>query len=222
MSEHIDSTETSKTKNKAVKHGLWNHPLYKVYYGMKNRCKLKSNISYKYYGGRGIRVCDEWESDFMAFYQWAINNGYKKGLSLDRIDNDGNYCPENCRWVDRIKQNSNRRANVFITHNGETHTVAEWSRITGINMQTMLGRIKSGWPVDEIFGAKHIKNTDGMSNKPIKTAVYKEGVLIGVFKSQTSAAEALNIDQTIISRRLRGMNKPYHGYTFKRYEEVAT
>ena len=91
------------------KHNMSSSKLYKVWGGMKTRCYNKNFIYYCNYGGRGIKVCDEWKNDFSKFYKWAINNGYKEGLTIDRINNDGNYEPNNCRWVTRAEQNRNKR-----------------------------------------------------------------------------------------------------------------
>ena len=83
--------------------------LYKVWQGMKTRCYNPNFIYYCNYGGRGIMICDEWKNDFSKFYELAINNGYKEGLTIDRINNDGNYEPDNCRWITRAEQNRNQR-----------------------------------------------------------------------------------------------------------------
>ena len=94
------------------KHDLTNTHLYDTWSHMKGRCENPKTVQYEYYGGRGIKVCDEWKNDFMAFYNWALSNGYKKELTIDRIDVNGNYCPENCRWVDIFQQASNKRKSI--------------------------------------------------------------------------------------------------------------
>lgn len=93
------------------KHGLKNTKLYDVWEGMKQRCSNPKHTGYKYYGARGIKVCKEWKDNFKIFYEWATNNGYKQGLSIDRIDVNGDYTPSNCRWVTMAEQNKNKRKN---------------------------------------------------------------------------------------------------------------
>lgn len=99
-----------------------------VYEGMKKRCYNPHNHNYKNYGARGISICDEWLHDKPSFVQWSLKNGYKQGLSIDRIDNDGPYSPDNCRWASLEQQHNNRRDNRLVTVDGETHSIAEWSR----------------------------------------------------------------------------------------------
>lgn len=119
--------------------------LYAIWNGIKGRCYVKSQGEYKRYGARGIKMCDEWHYDFMQFYNWSINNGYNEKLSIDRIDYNGDYEPSNCRWVSIKVQQNNRRDNVFLTYNDETHTIAEWSEITGLNQCTIQYRKYKGW-----------------------------------------------------------------------------
>lgn len=134
-------------------HGMTKSKLHVDWRAMRKRCFCKNDKAYKDYGGRGITVCDEW-NDFMAFYEWSMNNGYSEELSLDRIDNDGNYCPENCRWTDSITQGNNKRNNFRVEYNGETKTLAEWSRITGIGSSTIKSRIISGWSIEDALFCK--------------------------------------------------------------------
>ena len=118
-------------------HGLSNTRLNKIWDGMKSRCYNKNSTSYKYYGARGIMVCDEWKNDFKAFYDWAINNGYQDGLSIDRINVDGNYEPSNCRWVDSFAQLSNKSTNVYVEYKGKKQTLSQWSRELNIPKSTL-------------------------------------------------------------------------------------
>lgn len=115
---------------------------------MNERCYSPKAINYKNYGARGIKICDEWKNDFTAFYNWAIANGYDDKLSIDRIDNDGNYEPNNCRWVTRKKQCNNRRSNRLIECNGKIQTLQEWADETNINSNTITLRLKRNWTIE--------------------------------------------------------------------------
>ena len=133
-----------------------NHPLYKVLLSMRQRCSNPKAIEYKHYGGKGIKVCDEWNKipgGYDAFYEWAMSNGYKKGLSIDRIDNNGNYEPANCRWATYKEQANNTSQNHFLTYDGKTLTIAQWAEKTGINYETISARVRNGWNIEEIIGA---------------------------------------------------------------------
>lgn len=122
--------------------------LYFVYNSMKDRCKNKNTKNYKNYGGRGIRVCDEWNNSYEFFLKWALSNGYREGLQLDRIDNNGNYSPENCRWVSCKQNLNNTRMNNLITYKNKTHTISEWADMFKINYMTLYRRIKDGWDIE--------------------------------------------------------------------------
>ena len=138
---------------------------------MLQRCYNPNNEHYKDYGGRGIQVCDEWhnENGVINFYHWAMNNGYNDNLTIDRIDVDGNYCPENCRWVDYKTQNNNKRNTPYIAYNGETHTPSEWADITGISMKAIYDRIiRDKWPVEKalttpVFKSEKYITYDGIT-----------------------------------------------------------
>ena len=125
--------------------------LYRVWIGMKGRCNNCKNKTYSYYGGRGIKVCQDWDESYALFRDWALANGYQENLTIDRIDVNGNYCPENCRWVSMKVQMNNTRANRRITLNGETKTMAEWSESTGLSYETIRNRTIKGKPADEVL-----------------------------------------------------------------------
>lgn len=131
---------------KNTTHGLSKHPLMSVWCGIKARCLYPSQESYKNYGERGIKICDEWLI-FKNFYDWAINNGWKKGLQIDRIDNDGNYEPSNCKFVSRKTNIDNRRVSIIITAFGETKNASDWSLDSRCNVSyaTLCSRIKNNW-----------------------------------------------------------------------------
>lgn len=127
------------------KHGLSKDKLHGLWRNIKERCYNPNSKSYKYYGERGIKMCDEWENDFVSFYNWSHENGYKDGLQIDRIDVNGDYCPENCRWVSKIVQANNTRRNIYVTINGETKSMSDWCREIGINYQSVQTRRYKGW-----------------------------------------------------------------------------
>jgi len=116
---------------------------------MKSRCNNKNNPVYMLYGGRGISVCDEW-NEFKAFKEWAMNNGYSDQLTIDRINVNGNYEPDNCRWATQKEQCRNKRDNHYLTFQGETKTLIEWSELVGIRQETIRHRINDyGYTVEE-------------------------------------------------------------------------
>lgn len=129
---------------KHKKHGERDTVLYQRWCGMKDRCNDPKRLRYN---GRGITVCDEWKNDYMSFAEWSRNNGFREDLTLDRIDNDKGYYPENCRWTDITTQQNNKENNVRISFDGETHTQAEWSRLTGLNRYLIHDRLERGWSV---------------------------------------------------------------------------
>lgn len=123
--------------------------LYSVWVGMRRRCFDKNDAGYQRYGMRGITVCDDWKDDFAKFRAWAVKNGYRPNLTIDRIDNDKGYSPDNCRWTGAKDQARNRRSNRVIAFNGETHILVEWAEITGLPRSTLYDRIvKYSWPVE--------------------------------------------------------------------------
>jgi len=133
------------------KHGLRKHPLHTVWSAMKARCYNQNRECYKHYGGRGITICDEWKNDFKAFYDWAIANDWQKGLEIDRINNNGNYEPLNCRFVGRKEQVNNRRNSTLILYKNKTKTLTEWCEILKLNHHTIRSRIRYEWKIETAF-----------------------------------------------------------------------
>jgi hypothetical protein len=121
---------------------------------MKTRCYNPASDAYDRYGGRGIKVCEDWKNSFVSFFDWAMSNGYADNLTLDRINNDGNYSPDNCRWSTKQEQNNNRRCNRMITYNGKTQNVAQWARELGIKRVTLQNRLNRGWSVEKALSKK--------------------------------------------------------------------
>ncbi|MBE6943840.1 MAG: hypothetical protein E7453_06220 [Ruminococcaceae bacterium] len=133
-------------------HGLSGTRLYLIWTNMKQRCLNENDSDFHRYGGRGITIYDRWTQDFEVFYNWAITNGYREDLSIDRIDNDMGYFPDNCRWVSKKVQNSNKSNNIFITISGQTKTLSDWCRQYNCEYDTVRSRIRIGWSVEEALG----------------------------------------------------------------------
>lgn len=186
-----------------AKHGMSKSKLFGIWHGMCQRCNNPNNNSYKDYGERGIKVCDEW-LDSKSFFEWAKANGYEEGLTIDRIDVDGNYEPKNCRWVDWSIQANNTRRNHYLTINGETKTVAQWAKQNNIPYHHVFRRTEMGWSIEDAV------------TKPIReniTATYK-----GETKTLIEWAEVLGKDvKALYARKSRGMSdeeiigKPFRG-----------
>lgn len=141
-----------KSKERATKHGLNRTPEVMIFEAMKGRCYNKNNKAYKNYGGRGIKICDRWlEEDGVQNFLKDMGNKPTKNHSIDRIDNNGDYSPENCRWVERGIQNRNKRSNVFIEYEGKRLCIADWCKETGLDKETIRRRLKSNLPPEEIF-----------------------------------------------------------------------
>lgn len=131
------------------KHGFAHkEKLYEVWKCMRQRCRDKNIREAKIYVEKGIKVCHEW-SNYLTFREWALSAGYEEGLTLDRINNDGDYEPSNCRWVDYKVQANNKSSNRRITFNGETKTMSEWADFMGIPKDTLKRRIYQGWSVEK-------------------------------------------------------------------------
>lgn len=132
-------------------------PWYNSFRCMHSRCYREKDASYMHYGGRGIKVCDEWH-DIQNFEKWVKDNPFFKGATLDRIDSNGDYEPSNCRWATMYDQDNNRRNTIRIEWNGETHTISQWAKITGLNRSTLNNRYYRGIRGDELFRPAVEKN----------------------------------------------------------------
>jgi hypothetical protein len=144
---------------KFTKHGRRGTRLYTIWCDMKARCNNKNSNNYHNYGGRGIDICEEWKNDFSPFFEWAIATGYNDSLSIDRKNVNGNYEPENCRWVNANIQQRNRRNNHFITYKGKTQTLIEWSNEIGVGHTTILGRLKKGMSIEEVLSPYDLRRS---------------------------------------------------------------
>ena len=179
-------------------HGMSSSRLYITWHSMKLRCTNPSHHSFKDYGGRGITFCKEW-NDFIPFMQWALSSGYKDGLTIDRIDVNGNYEPSNCRWVNIKTQCNNRRSTRFITFNGKTQSMSEWARELNISREAIFNRLKRGLPLHEVLRKE--KHTHRGENH-FETLVTFNGQTL----NQKQWAEKLGISATSLGRRLRKMS----------------
>lgn len=142
-------TDRSGINNPNYKHGGKGTRLYSIWANMKTRCSNPKHMHFDRYGARGITVCDEWKNDFLKFYDWAMSHGYEDHLTIDRIDNDGNYEPSNCRWVSVKQQGLNRFSNLIVTINGVSKCLTEWCEEYGVNYKTVKDRLKRGWTYED-------------------------------------------------------------------------
>lgn len=163
-----DTTSCGCKKRKMLeernyKHGEAGTHFYKAWQAMKRRCDNKSQLHYCYYGGRGITYQESWASfenfkkDMYDSYIEHIKEYGKKDTTLDRIDVDGNYCLDNCRWATKVVQANNTRRNTFLTYNGETHTLSEWSKILDIRYDRIINRLSKGYSVEDILYKGNLK-----------------------------------------------------------------
>lgn len=154
--------ETRKTSGKksgigirTKKHGDFGTRLYRIWAAMKRRCCNPHTKYYSDYGGRGIRVCSLW-MDYVSFREWALSNGYADGLSIDRINVNGNYEPENCRWTTMKGQQNNRRNNVVLKYMGKSYSIKDIARISGASERTVRGRYERGWSIERMLNTKEL------------------------------------------------------------------
>lgn len=185
-------------KSKSIKHGYSKTKMYKTFHGMKQRCYNPNNPEYKHYGARGISICDEWLNDVSKFCKWALENGWDESKSrneqsIDRINVDGNYCPENCRIIPMSEQYFNRTDTHYITVNGETKTLKEWSDIYGVPMSLINYRLNSGWSEEEAV------------SREVKEMRERIGAITfnGKTRNLQEWANELNIPASTLSNRIK-------------------
>lgn len=178
-------------------HNLTSHPLYHVWQGMKKRCYNKNDKSFYLYGERGISVCPEWKNEFLNFYNWSIKNGYTEGLTIDRINPNGNYEPSNCRWATPKQQSNNKRNNSFIIHNGHKYSSYDLSLMCNLTQKEITRLIREGRDFNYI-----------VTHTPINTKT------LITFKNETHSilewAQILSIKKGTLKSRLK------RGWTIER------
>lgn len=138
-------TDKNGSNNPNYKDGRKGTRLYRIYNGMKTRCYNPNSDSYKYYGARGVSICSEWLNDFSAFKEWALSHGYREDLTIERLDVNGDYTPDNCTWATYKIQANNMRSNHLATIDGVTKNLTEWAEYYGINIKTVRDRLLRGW-----------------------------------------------------------------------------
>lgn len=133
---------------------IYKKALYRIFKSMKDRCFNKSNKRFMNYGGRGISVCGEWSGSYANFEKWALKNGYKNGMSIERIDVNGNYCPENCKWIEFSEQANNKTNSFKIEYKGEIKTLRDWCKLFNLSYKGVWYRVKNGWGLEKAFSKK--------------------------------------------------------------------
>ena len=186
-----------------IEHGVGS-VLYNKWGSMKTRCYYPQSKDYKNYGGRGIKICDEW-LNYDNFRNWSISTGYQEGLTIDRIDNDRNYEPSNCKWITMKEQQRNKRNNRIITYNGKSLTLVEWGEIYNINPDRIGARLKNGWSVEDAL-SKEVKS-------PMKKKIENLGPEMKKYRkennmTQKDLADIFEVRHSLVSRWENGQRYP--------------
>lgn len=212
--KHTTSCGCKTNNYKHKTHGKSSTRLYKIWVGMRKRCYNPSTPHFEYYGGRGITVCEEWNENFESFYNWSITNGYADSLSIDRIDNDKGYSPDNCRWSSKDVQARNKTNLIKVNVNGTEKTLCDWSAESGLPLNVLrlryLRGIQNGISIfDDSFFEK-------IRNEPRKVNQYSmQGKLIAKWDSAKLAS--INGDYSAIGIRecCNGNQMTHKGYIWK-------
>ena len=198
-------------------HGMSDTRQYRIWQQMKNRCDNPNNIKYDIYGGKGITYGDKWKT-FQGFWE-DMKEGYSDDLTLDRIDREGDYTKENCRWVDYEAQNNNTDFNIILEYQGKKMTVPDLLEMTELPRKTIYSRINAGWTAEEIIEnpkplkGKKIKQ-HGRNKKPV-LQLDKNGNVINEYDSQTEASKKTGVDRSNLGKCCRGEQKTAGGFVWK-------
>lgn len=194
------NNELLRERNKKMAtHRMSNSRLYGIWAKMKVRCTKIENKDYDNYGARGISFYKEWES-FEPFMEWAMNNGYNEKLTLDRIDVNGDYEPDNCRWITMKEQASNKRTSRYIEVDGVKRTVAEWARIIGVSRQGLRYRLEAGWSIEDIISEKNQGNP--RKKKEYSPSRVNMLTIKGITKPMLTWAEEIGITYCSLKSRV--------------------
>lgn len=191
--------------------------LHNIYYKMKQRCDNPNNTDYKNYGGRGITYCQDWR-DFQFFSDWAITHGYSDTLTLDRINVNGNYCPDNCRWITIEQQQRNRRSNKMVEWNNEIHCCSEWDEILGYPTGTIQQRLHRGWSIKRAMTQLLSEKQYNYNKKGIKKTkvIFPNGVE-KIYQSLAEASRETNINiatlKSLSTAEGQKKTRKYKGYS---------
>lgn len=154
-----------------IKHGMSGTRIHNIWNGMRARCRLKTHFAYAYYGGKGVKVCEEW-LDFQSFYKWATANGYNDTLTIERMDTDADYCPENCKWIPMSEQSKNKSSTIWVTYCGKRMSLAEATEAAGLPYKPVLQRIKKlGWTADRALSEPIYNSSKSLRAKCIERDV---------------------------------------------------
>lgn len=179
---------------------MGNKRLKSIFHNMKTRCYNPNSKFYKWYGAKGITICNEWLESYNVFEKWAIENGYSDSLTIDRIDSEKGYEPSNCRWVTRQEQANNRNSNHLISFNNEQHSIADWAKITGISHTALKQRIAAGWTIEEAL------TTPQYSTNKTRNLTYN-----GITKRMSEWADEYGINYSTLQNRIN-----LHGWDIER------
>lgn len=186
---------------------------------MIQRCTNPKNSEYHNYGGRGITICNQWMTDRESFIEWAFASGYRQGLSIDRIDNNGNYCPENCRWATPKEQAANMRKNLYITLCGETHMYSDWPAILGLSKSGFRKRLELGWSEEKIVNTpKGSIKGHGDPSKAVDQYT-RGGIFVRRWSSASEAERVGGFHGSHIRACCNGKRKAHRGYIWKDAED---